>query len=33
VAAAAAQEILCLPIYPALDMSVVDEVARFIAAQ
>jgi dTDP-4-amino-4,6-dideoxygalactose transaminase len=32
-ATAAAQQILCLPIYPALDMSVVDEVARFIAAQ
>lgn len=29
----AAQQVLCLPIYPALDMSTVDEVARFIAAQ
>jgi dTDP-4-amino-4,6-dideoxygalactose transaminase len=29
----AAQQILCLPIYPDLDMSVVDEVTRFIAAQ
>jgi dTDP-4-amino-4,6-dideoxygalactose transaminase len=33
VATAAAQQILCLPIYPTLDMSVVDEVAGFIAAQ
>lgn len=33
VAAAAAQQVLCLPIYPDLDMSVVDEIASFIAAQ
>ena len=33
VATAAAQKILCLPIYPALELSVVDEVARFVAAQ
>jgi dTDP-4-amino-4,6-dideoxygalactose transaminase len=33
VAAATAQQILCLPIYPDLDMSVVDEISRFIAAQ
>ena len=32
-ATAAAQQVLCLPIYPDLDMSVVDEIARFIAAQ
>jgi len=29
----AAQQVLCLPIYPDLEMSVVDEVTRFIAAQ
>jgi dTDP-4-amino-4,6-dideoxygalactose transaminase len=29
----AAQQVLCLPIYPDLDMSVVDEITRFIAAQ
>ena len=33
VATAAAQKVLCLPIYPDLDMSVVDEITRFIAAQ
>ena len=33
VATAAAQQVLCLPIYPDLDMSVVDEIIRFIAAQ
>jgi len=33
VATIAAQQILCLPIYPDLDMSVVDEITRFIAAQ
>ncbi len=33
VATAAALQILCLPIYPDMDMSVVDEIASFIAAQ
>jgi dTDP-4-amino-4,6-dideoxygalactose transaminase len=33
VATASAQQILCLPIYPDLEMSVVDEIARLIAAQ
>jgi dTDP-4-amino-4,6-dideoxygalactose transaminase len=33
VATAAAQQVLCLPIYPDLDMSVVDEITRFIVAQ
>jgi dTDP-4-amino-4,6-dideoxygalactose transaminase len=33
VATAAAKQILCLPIYPDLDMSVVDEISRFISAQ
>lgn len=33
VATIAAQQVLCLPIYPDLDMSVVDEIIRFIAAQ
>ena len=33
VATVAAQQILCLPIYPDLDMSVVDEITQFIAAQ
>ena len=33
VATVAAQQVLCLPIYPDLDMSVVDEIIRFIAAQ
>jgi len=29
----AAQQVLCLPIYPDLEMSVIDEITRFIAAQ
>ena len=29
----AAQQVLCLPIYPDLDILVVDEITRFIAAQ
>jgi dTDP-4-amino-4,6-dideoxygalactose transaminase len=33
VATAAAQQILCLPIYPDLDMAIVTEIARFIATQ
>lgn len=33
VAAASALQILCLPIYPDLEMSVVDEITRFIAEQ
>ena len=33
VATAAAQQVLCLPIYPDLDLSVVDEIGRFIADQ
>lgn len=33
VATLAAQQVLCLPIYPDLDMSVVNEITRFIAAQ
>lgn len=33
VATALAQQILCLPIYPDLDMSAVEEVTSFIAAQ
>jgi dTDP-4-amino-4,6-dideoxygalactose transaminase len=32
-ATVAAQQVLCLPIYPDLDMPVVDEITRFIAAQ
>jgi len=32
-ATAAAQQVLCLPIYPDLDMSVIEEITRFIAAQ
>ena len=32
-ATAAAKQVLCLPIYPDLDMSVVDEITRFIVAQ
>lgn len=32
-ATAAAQQALCLPIYPELDISVVEEITRFIAAQ
>lgn len=33
VATVAAQQVLCLPIYPDLEMSSVDEITRFIAAQ
>jgi dTDP-4-amino-4,6-dideoxygalactose transaminase len=33
VATAASQQVLCLPIYPDLDLSVVDEITRFIANQ
>jgi dTDP-4-amino-4,6-dideoxygalactose transaminase len=33
VATAAAQQVLCLPIYPDLEMTVVDEITRFIAGQ
>lgn len=33
VATAAAQQVLCLPIYPDLEMSAVDEITNFIAAQ
>lgn len=33
VATARAQQVLCLPIYPGLDMSVVDEITHFIAGQ
>ena len=33
VATAAAQQVLCLPIYPDLDMSIVDEITCIIAAQ
>ncbi|MDP2829656.1 MAG: DegT/DnrJ/EryC1/StrS family aminotransferase [Sulfuricellaceae bacterium] len=33
VATAAALQVLCLPIYPDLDMSVIDEITCFIAAQ
>jgi dTDP-4-amino-4,6-dideoxygalactose transaminase len=33
VATVAAQQVLCLPIYPDLDISVVDEITRFIATQ
>jgi dTDP-4-amino-4,6-dideoxygalactose transaminase len=29
----AAQQGLCLPIYPDLDMSVIEEIAYFVAAQ
>jgi dTDP-4-amino-4,6-dideoxygalactose transaminase len=29
----AAQQVLCLPIYPDLDMAVVDKVTSFIASQ
>ena len=32
-ATAAARQVLCLPIYPDLEMQVVDEVCRFIAEQ
>ncbi len=31
VATVAAQQVLCLPIYPDLPLSVVDEIADFIA--
>jgi len=33
VATTAAQQVLCLPIYPDLEMSVVDEITRLIAGQ
>ena len=33
VASASAQKVLCLPIYPDLDLLVVDEITQFIAAQ
>ncbi len=33
VAASIAQQVLCLPIYPDLEMPVVEEITRFIAAQ
>jgi dTDP-4-amino-4,6-dideoxygalactose transaminase len=33
VATLAAQQVLCLPIYPDLEISLVDEVAQFIASQ
>ncbi|MFZ4536842.1 DegT/DnrJ/EryC1/StrS family aminotransferase [Propionivibrio sp.] len=33
VATAAAQQVLCLPIYPDLELAVVDEIAEFIAIQ
>lgn len=33
VATAAAQQVLCLPIFPALEMSAIDEITHFIAAQ
>jgi len=33
VATVAAQQVLCLPIYPDLEMPAVDEIARFIAGQ
>jgi dTDP-4-amino-4,6-dideoxygalactose transaminase len=33
VATAAAELVLCLPIYPELEFSVVEEISRFIAAQ
>lgn len=33
VATSAAQQVLCLPIYPDLDLSVVSEITSFIAAQ
>lgn len=33
VATVAAQQVLCLPIYPDLEMSVVDEISSFISAQ
>jgi dTDP-4-amino-4,6-dideoxygalactose transaminase len=33
VATTAAQQVLCLPIYPDLEMTMVDEITRFIAGQ
>jgi dTDP-4-amino-4,6-dideoxygalactose transaminase len=33
VATATAQKVLCLPIYPDLDISAVDEITGLIAAQ
>ena len=33
IATASAQQVLCLPIYPDLDISVVQEITNFIAAQ
>ncbi len=33
VATAAAQQVLCLPIYPELEMSVVEKITRFIGGQ
>ncbi len=33
VAAAVAQQVLCLPFYPGLEMSVVDEITEFIVSQ
>ena len=33
IATISAQQVLCLPIYPDLDMSVVDQITDFIAAQ
>jgi dTDP-4-amino-4,6-dideoxygalactose transaminase len=33
VATAVAQQVLCLPIYPNLEMMAVDEITRFIASQ
>ncbi len=33
VATAAAQQVLCLPIYPDLEISTIDEITRFIAEQ
>ena len=33
VATAAAQQVLCLPIYPELEIRVVDQITRFIASQ
>ena len=32
-ATAAATQVLCLPMYPALEMPIVDEITRFIASQ
>jgi dTDP-4-amino-4,6-dideoxygalactose transaminase len=32
VARKAAQQVLCLPIYPALDMSAVEKISSFITA-